>query len=133
MTKQLYEAMGKADRWPLTFALLALFALLPITATAQEKNVINSIKTTASGEIEIEIASPQPFIRSEVPVLRVGSAESSISRAPDDGSLYVRIFAFPAADYAQKMKSGDKVLFQWGRGPKPALEFGRLDKRRIDK
>jgi len=114
------------------FAFL-LSAGLP-TAFAQKpgSNAITSIQVAPAGDgVEIAVTSSTPFIRSELPVLRVGEQELTLSRAPDDGSLNTRRF-WMSWEQFRKARSGEKVLFQWGRGStQRQVDFGNLDKSKL--
>jgi len=119
-------------------ALALAVALAGFAALAQQRqgNVIKSIKT-AGNQVEIELQSDSPFIQSELPVLRIGDQEFTISRAPDDGDLNIRIFRLEREDFAQA-NTGDPVVYQYGRGEgrgegRGARDFGRLDKSKLDK
>ncbi len=117
-----------------TVVLAAVFVLVSGVAAAQGKktNAIASVKALNSGETyEINISSEEPFLRSDLPVLRIGSQDVTISRAPEDGGSYERIFILTRQQF-QNAKSGDKVAFQWGRGEgKRQLDLGTLDKAKL--
>jgi hypothetical protein len=125
--------VGSIHSWA---ALGAVVVLVSGLAGAQEKrtNAIASLKSLSSGETyEIEVTSEEPFLRSDLPVLRVGNQDITISRAPDDGGSYARIFILSREQF-QRAKSGDKVAFQWGRGEgKTQLDLGTLDKSKVQK
>ena len=115
-------------------ALGAVVVFVSGLAGAEDKrtNAIASLKAGSSGETyEIKVTSEEPFLRSDLPVLRIGDQDVTISRAPDDGGSYERIFILTREQF-QKTKSGDKVAFQWGRGEgKQQLDFGVLDKSKL--
>ena len=104
------------------------------TAFAEEprSNAITSLQVAPAGDgVEIAVTSSTPFIRSELPVLRVGEQVLTLSRAPDDGSLNTRRF-WMSWEQFQKARSGEKVQFQWGRGTDPRpVDFGSLDKAKL--
>lgn len=110
------------------------FVLSVGTAFAQEPriNSITGIQVAPAGDgVEIAVTSSTPFIRSELPVLRVGEQELALSRAPDDGSLNTRRF-WMSWEQFRKARSGEKVLFQWGRGKdRQQVDFGNLDKSKL--
>lgn len=116
--------------------LAAVLVLVSFSVLAQEKmaNAIAGLKAVNSGQnYEIKVTSEQPFLRSDLPVLRLGNQEITISRAPDDGGSYERIFILTLEQF-QNARSGDKVAFQWGRGEgKPQVELGSLDKTKLEK
>lgn len=92
---------------------------------SERSNTIVGVKAVDGGKsYEVVVSSSEPFIRSDLPVLRIGNQEITISRAPDDGSSDRRIFILSSEQFRQ-VKSGDKVVFQWGRGASgKQLEFG---------
>lgn len=110
------------------------FMLATGTAFAQELkgNAITSIQVAPTGDgVEIAVTSSTPFIRSELPVLRVGDQDLTLSSAPDDGSLNTRRF-WMSWEQFQKARSGERVLFQWGRGTnEQPVDFGNLDKSKL--
>jgi hypothetical protein len=119
-----------------TLASAAVVFLLVGSALAQGKqpNAVAGLKAVNAGETyEVTVNSSEPFLRSDLPVLKIGNQEITISRAPDDGSSDSRIFIVDAEQF-RKIKSGDKVVFQWGRGEgRKQLDFGTLDKTRLQK
>jgi len=121
----------------LRLAGLALAAVLLAgsTALAQEQNVIRNIKTAGSG-VEIELESSKEFRQSDLPVLRIGEREFTISRYPDSGEPTRMIFMLDAEGWS-KTSTGDAVVFQYGRGDRGRnggqRDFGRLDKSKLDK
>ncbi len=120
---------------PWTLASAAVLVLAVGSALAEGKlNAVAGLKAVNGGEsYEVTGNSSQPFLRSDLPVLKIGTQEITISRAPEDGSSESRIFIVNAEEF-RKMKSGDKVVFQWGRGEgKEQLNFGTLDKTKLQK
>lgn len=119
--------------WTLALAAGLLGVASSFTQAAPQ-NAIAALKAVKGGEsYEILVSSSEPFLRSDVPVLRVGDQEITISRAPDDGSSDRRIFIL-TADQFRKAKSGDKVAFQWGVGEgKRQIDLGSLDKAQLQK
>ncbi len=120
---------------PWTLASAAVLVLAVGSALAEGKpNAVAGLKAVNGGEsYEVTVNSSQPFLRSDLPVLQIGTQEITISRAPEDGSSESRIFIVNAEEF-RKMKSGDKVVFQWGRGEgKEQLNFGTLDKTKLQK
>ena len=129
------EAYARGGRWRKGWLrglfLMVLLATSAALAQAPE-NVLKSIKTVKSG-VEIEIHSKRPFLQSDLPMLRIGEQEFTRSRAPEDGDLNTLIFMLTAEDFA-KLKDGDRVIFQFGRGEgRNQRDFGRLDKAKKDK
>jgi hypothetical protein len=105
-----------------------LFASAPGSARGEAVNNIQSIKTTKAGTVEITITSGKPFLQSDLPVLRIGDQEFTISRYADDGSLNTLIFTLTADDFANA-RTGEKVVFQYGSGEgRNQRDFGALDK-----
>lgn len=101
-------------------------------ASGEPVNRINSIKSGKAGIIRVEIQSHTPFLRSDLPVLRIKNREYTISEATGDPNSLT--FSVPAADFANKIRQGDPVAFQWGVGDdKPTQSFGNIDKRQLDK
>jgi hypothetical protein len=117
-------------------AVTAVFVLLSASALSQEKrvNAIVSLKAVNSGQTyEVTITSEEPFLRSDLPVLRIGDQEITISRARAPDQHYAQTFLLTAEQYG-KVKSGDRVAFQWGSGEgRRQLEMGTLDKSRLNK
>ncbi len=110
-----------------------LIALCGSAAIAQaEKNSIVALRTAGSGStIEIVITSDEPFLRSEVPVLRIGKQEIILSGPADDGSLYTRVF-YLSPEQFRSAKSGNRVTFQYGSGEgERQRDFGTLDKTKL--
>jgi len=97
-----------------------------------EGNSIVALRTASSGSnIEIVIHSDEPFLRSEIPVLRIGKQEIILSGPAEDGSLYTRVF-YLSREQFRNAKSGDKVIFQYGSGQgERQLDFGTLDKSKL--
>src|ERR1700687_4723020 len=95
-------------------AVTALLITLSSVAMAQaKKNSIVALRTANSGStIEIVITSDEAFLRSEVPVLRIGKQEIIISGPAEDGSLYTRVF-YLSPEQFRNAKSGDRVIFQY--------------------
>jgi hypothetical protein len=116
-------------------ALMCALLLAGASALAAgEVNTIDSIKTAKGGsEIEITITSTRPFLQSDLPVLRIGNQEFTISRYSDSFSPHTLIFTLPADAFA-RARTGEKVTFQYGRGEgRNELDFGVLNKSRRDK
>jgi len=113
-----------------TLLLLGALAL----AASETVNTIDSIKTAQSGaEVEITITSSKPFLQSDLPVLRIGNQEITISSSPENGSPYTLIFTLTADDFVRAV-TGDKVTFQYGRGQgRNERDFGLLNKSNRDK
>ena len=110
-----------------------LIALSGSGAMAQaEGNSIVALRTANSGStIEIVIHSDEPFLRSEIPVLRIGKQEIILSGPEEDGSLYTRIF-YLSREQFRNAKSGDRVIFQYGSGEgERQRDFGALDKGKL--
>jgi len=119
----------------LAAALSCMVLLSAASAFAQagQSNMIASLRALSGESYELLVNSAEPFLRSDLPVLRIGDQEITISRAPDDGSSDSRIFILTAEEF-RKAKSGDKVSFQWGRGEgRTKLDFGTLDKAKLQK
>lgn len=126
--------VGFVHSWAAALAIVLVF--VSFSAFAQEKkvNAIVSLKAVSSGQTyELTVTSDQPFLRSDLPVLRIENQDITLSRSPDDGGSNERIFILTAEQF-QNAKSGDKVAFQWGRGEgKPRIEMGTLDKAKLAK
>ena len=96
-------------------------------------NSIQSIKTAKGGGVDITITSTTGFLQSDLPVLRIGDREFTISRYPEDGSPYTLIFTLTADDF-DRIRTGEKVMFQYGPGEgRNERDFGVLDKSKRDK
>jgi len=122
---------GSLPSWAAVGAVVVLVSGLA-AAEGKRTNAIASLKAVSPGETyEIKVTSEEPFLRSDLPVLRIGDQDVTISRAPDDGGSYERIFILTREQF-QKAKTGDKVAFQWGRGEgKRQLDFGTFDKSKL--
>lgn len=121
--------------WPTAMTFLVLFAAASASAQSKSPNTIASVRTSQSnkGMVEIAVTSDQPFTQSDIPVLRIGSQEITISGPAEDGSLNKRVF-FLTAEQFQRVKPGEVVTFQYGRGEgKQRRDFGTLDKSKLDK
>ena len=125
---------GSVHSWTLASAAVLVLAVGSALAQGKQPNAVAGLKAVNGGEsYEVTVNSSQPFLRSDLPVLKIGTQEITISRAPEDGSSESRIFIVNAEEF-RKMKSGDKVVFQWGRGEgKEQLNFGTLDKTKLQK
>jgi hypothetical protein len=118
--------------WPATFVVLVLLAASTGWAQSSETNSISDIRSRESG-IEVELTSSRPFLQSNLPVLRVGEQEFTISRYPDDGNLNRLIFVLTPEQFAQ-IRAGENAEFQYGRGQAhQKRSFGRIDKARLRK
>jgi hypothetical protein len=114
-------------------ACTLLLCAVPALASGEPVNKIQNIKTTKAGTVEVTITSSNPFLQSDIPVLRIGDQDFTISRYPDDGSPNTLIFTLTADEFA-KAKTGEKVVFQYGRGEgRNQRDFGALDKSKRDK
>ncbi len=97
-----------------------------------EVNIIKSIRTTQSG-VEIELRSTREFLQSDLPVLRIGGQEFTLSRYPEDGDMKTLIFMLTSEEF-NKLASGGRVKFQYGRGERNSgRDFGRLNKNMKDR
>lgn len=120
---------------PNSFVALSMALLVSGVAAAQSKqrNVISRIAAVSSGAAyEVEIISSDPFIQSDLPVLRIGDQEITISRWPETGSPNTLIFILTPEQF-RKAKTGDPVAFQYGRGEpnNKTRDFGNLDKGKL--
>jgi hypothetical protein len=125
---------GFVHSWTPAFAAVVLLLGGSALAQGKQPNAVVGLKAVNAGETyEVTVNSSEPFLRSDLPVLRIGNQEITISRAADDGGPDSWIFIASAEEF-RKMKSGDKVLFQWGRGEgRKQLDFGALDKTKLQK
>jgi hypothetical protein len=125
---------GSVHSWTLASAAVVFLLVGSALAQGKQPNAVAGLKAVNAGETyEVTVNSSEPFLRSDLPVLKIGNQEITISRAPDDGSSDSRIFIVDAEQF-RKIKSGDKVVFQWGRGEgRKQLDFGTLDKTRLQK
>lgn len=125
---------SKTMFWWSSPAVAALLITLSGSAAMAQarKNSIVALRTASSGSnIEIVITSDEAFLRSEVPVLRIGKQEIIISGPPEDGSLYTRVF-YLSPEQFRTAKSGDRVIFQYGSGVgERQRDFGTLDKSKL--
>lgn len=132
MTKTIFSRRRGALLGALGCALLISGTMTRAQQSATVNN-IQSIKTAQGGGVEIAITSTTGFLQSDLPVLRIGDEEFTISRYPEDGSPNTLIFTLTADDFA-RTKTGDKVTFQYGRGEgRNQRDFGLLDKAKRDK
>jgi hypothetical protein len=112
---------------------LALLASGVAAAQSKQRNVINRIAAVSSGTVyEVEIISSDPFLQSDLPVLRIGDQEITISRWSETGSPNTLIFILTPEQF-RKAKTGDSVVFQYGRGERnnKTRDFGNLDKGKL--
>ena len=118
-----------------TFLVLSfLLFCLPAVATANEVNVVKSMRTTES-EVEIELFSTRPFpVRALPTVLRIGTKEFITSRYAEVRNENVLIFTLTSDDFAQT-STGDRITVQYGRGESAGYrwDFGVLNKNLLDK
>ncbi len=95
-------------------------------------NVIKSVKTNQSGEVELELSSAKEFpVRDAVIELRIGKQTFRRSRPARDGSLNTIIFVLTDEEYA-KINTGDSVKVGFSHEPS-GWDFGKVDKTQRDK
>jgi len=95
-------------------------------------NVVKSIKTNQSGDVEIELKSTKEFpVRDAVIELRIGNQTFRRSRPGADGSLNTIIFVLTHDEFV-RINAGDSVTVGFSHEP-PGWNFGNLDKTRLDK
>jgi hypothetical protein len=124
---------GSKDGW-LTLTTVVVVCAFGAASAQERSNAIASIKAINAGEAyEVTITSEEPFLRSDLPVLRIGEQEFTLSRAAAPDQHYAQTFILTAQQFAQ-VKSGDKAAFQWGRGEgRKQLEMGTFDKSKLAK
>jgi len=118
---------------PSTWSALSILLLASGLASAQGKqgNVVNRLDAVNSGAAyEVEITSGEPFVQSDLPILRIGDQEITISRWSATGSPNTLIFILTPEQF-RNAKTGDKILFQYGRGGNRTRDFGNLDKSKL--
>ena len=95
-------------------------------------NVVKSIKTNKSGDIEIELKSTKEFpVRDAVIELHIGNQTFRRSRPAPDGSLNTIIFVLTHDEFV-KINTGDSVTVGFSHEP-PGWNFGKVDKSLLDK
>ncbi len=118
--------------WRSALMLIALLVGSTAFARNAQMNVIRSIRTIDS-RVEIELRSTTEFRQSDLPVLRIGNQEFTLSRYPEDGDMKTLIFMLTPDEF-NNLASGERVIFQYGRGNRNnRRDFGRLDKSLRDK
>lgn len=111
--------------------LTVLLAGGPTLAKGGAVNSIKSIKTVKAG-VDITITSANGFFRQDLPILRIGNRDFTISRSPDNGDPNTLIFTLSTTDF-QNARSGEKVTFRYGQDDRNQLDLGVLDKSKRDK
>ena len=95
-------------------------------------NVVKSIKTNQSSNVEIELKSTKEFpVRDAVIELRIGNQTFKRSRPGPDGSLNTIIFVLTHDEFV-RINTGDSVTVGFFHEP-PGWNFGNLDKTLLDK
>lgn len=76
-----FHIRGYATQW------LLLTVLLTGGLTSAKGGTVNSIKSikTAKAGVDITITSANGFFRQDLPILRIGNRDFTISRSPDNG------------------------------------------------
>ncbi len=124
--------VGFVHSWAAGLAAVLVLISFSVLAQEQKSNAIAGIKSVNAGQsYEVMITSEEPFVRSDLPVLKIGDQEITISKAaaPDDD--YRQVFILSPEQFG-KAKTGDKVAFQWGRGEgRKQLEMGSFDKSNV--
>jgi hypothetical protein len=122
---------GARAAW-LCSLLLPVFPIAGASAGGAEVNVVRSVKTNQSGEIEIELNSTKEFpVRDAVIELRIGDQTFRRSRPAPDGGLNTVIFVLTDDQYA-KINTGDSITVGFSHEPS-GWDFGKIDKTRRDK
>lgn len=95
---------------------------------------LQAIRSAPNGSVQIELYSSSGFpARNEIAVLEIGGKEFLISQYPPNGDTRTLIFTLTSEEFA-KLRDGDRVVFKYGRGEQvEKKDFGRLDKKRLDK
>jgi hypothetical protein len=115
-----------------TLAAIVLIAGSTVSAQDSETNLISDLKSSDS-VIEIELKSSKPFLQSNLPVLKIGDQEFTISRYPDDGDLNRLIFVLTPDQFA-RIRPEETANFQYGRGEAHKKRtFGRINKAKLHK
>lgn len=89
-----------------------------------------------TGELEIELRSRIGFpVRNELPILRVGGREFSLSHYPESGETTSLLFTLSAAEFAS-LPDGAELGLRYGESSEsstalPAARLGRLNKSLI--
>jgi len=130
MTKIASKSSRRAKAWS---SLLFVASLVwGVGAGGAEINVVKSIKTNPSGDVEIELKSTKEFpVRDAVIELRIGNQTFRRSRPAPDGSLNTIIFVLTKAEFA-RINTGDSLTVGFSHEP-PGWNFGNIDKTQLDK
>ena len=121
--------IGFVHNWAATLATVLLFVSFSALAQEKKANAIASIKSVNAGQsYEVTITSEEPFLRSDLPVLKIGDQEITISKAASPEDHYSQVFILSPEQF-RNVKPGDRVAFQWGRGEgRKQLQMGSFDK-----
>ncbi len=132
MTKRASESSRRARTWWLSSLLFVVSPVWGARAGGAEMNVVKSIKTNQSGEVEIELKSTKEFpVRDAVIELRIGNQTFRRSRPGPDGSLNTIIFVLTHDEFV-RINTGDSVTVGFSHEP-PGWNFGNVDKTLLDK
>src|SRR5262249_48414964 len=103
-----------------------------VTKVLTRDNRIAGMQRLVTGEVEIELASADPFVVSDaLPRLRIGDHETRRSRYEDDGDLHRIIFTMSAVALAAS-PNGAPMSVVYGAGvPTRQWDFGPFAKDSI--
>jgi hypothetical protein len=132
MTKRASESSRPARTWWLSSLLFVVSPVWGARAGGAEMNVVKSIKTNQSGDVEIELKSTREFpVRDAVIELRISNQTFRRSRPGPDGSLNTIIFVLTDDEFV-RINTGDLVTVGFSHEP-PGWNFGNVDKTLLDK
>jgi hypothetical protein len=116
------------------FVVVLLWATAPGQGREPEKKSQNTVKIrkTDKGTVEFEVTSDRAFpVIGAFPVLHVGKVSAMMSRYPD-GNTRTLIFTMSAEEFA-KTADGDEIRVRYNPDSQGVWEFGKLDKKKVDK
>lgn len=90
---------------------------------------VSSLLTTASGQLEIELRGRDFPVQNELPLLRIGSVASRLSRHPESGDTQHLIFTFERAELAATPDGAEVQLCYGDAEDAPRIPCGRFDRR----
>jgi hypothetical protein len=127
--------MGRTLRLTLTFIAAVLCAASLTSGREPEKAAENKMKLRNGPmrTVLFELTSNRGFpVINARPVMVVGSEKAILCRSGKDGNLNTLIFWMTAEEFA-KTKNGDPVRVRYEPDSQGTWEFGKLDKKVIEK
>ena len=127
--------MRKTLRLALAIIAVVLCAAPPMSGREPEKPAKNTMKLRKGpmGTFLFELTSERGFpVINARPVMLVGAEKAILCRYGPDGSLNKIIFWMTAEEFA-KTKDGDPVSVRYEPNSQGTWEFGKLDKKMVEK